>query len=342
MNQQEERKALIRKYLNGECSAIELAELKQLMLLNDLSDLFNEVMDELSVAADKISVEPDVDAALLKFKTNLPQNNTFESGDSLKMPAANKKINYKYFYYAAAILLVFSFVSIFSLRSLNPTQQNVTIAYEEVSNPNGIKSKILLPDSSIVYLGAGSKLSFPSKFSSLKREISLVGEAFFEVTKNPKKPFIIHTQNIVTQVLGTSFKVDAFPGKPVSVLVSTGKVRVDRELNNRLQAIAVLLPGEMVTWDEKLQRKDLRDVSIKDISDWKNGKLVFRKTRLDEITQILERWYNVDIQINKKSIAEQQIRVNLTVDIPLDKLIKILSVAGNFKYRINDNQVYIF
>lgn len=341
MNQQEERKALIRKYLNGNCSATEFAELKRLMALNDLSPLFDEVMDELSISPDRPSVEPDIEAALLKFNSKLPPL-PVEEGKSPLQINNKKSFNTSFYYYAVATVLLLSFVAIFSSRLLNHTPKNVEVVYEHLSNPNGIRSKILLPDSSIVYLGAGSTLSYPRKFASNIRDINLVGEAFFEVTKNPKKPFVIHTANIITQVLGTSFKVDAFPGKPVRVLVSTGKVRVDRKLNNKLQSLAVLLPGQMVTWDEQSQLKKLGEIAVKDVSDWKTGRLVFKNTRLDEVTEILERWYNVEIKISKNSMAAQQIRINLTTDVPLNKLIKILSVAGDFRYRIDKNQVYIF
>uniref|UniRef100_UPI0025E3921A DUF4974 domain-containing protein n=1 Tax=Pedobacter sp. UBA5917 TaxID=1947061 RepID=UPI0025E3921A len=75
---------------------------------------------------------------------------------------------------------------------------------------------------------------------------------------------------------------------------------------------------------------------------WKTGKLIFRKTKLADIAAILERTYNVAININREAIAQRQIRVNLTTDIPLSKLIKILSVAGNFNYKINQNHVSIF
>ncbi|WP_131539357.1 FecR family protein [Pedobacter nototheniae] len=341
MDYKEEKKALIRKYINGISTASETAELKRLMSEYDLSSLFDEVMDELSSVTTKNlpDDEPDADAALLRFKNHLSSENTDPLPVQQKLRAHDIR---RYLSYAAAILVVFGSISFFMLARLNQKPVEVAITYEHFENPNGKRSKITLPDQSIVYLGAGSKLTFPTRFNAKIREINLVGEAFFEVTKNPKKPFIIHTSNIVTKVLGTSFKVDAFANKPVSVLVSTGKVRVDREVNKKLESIAVLLPGEAVTWNEKLKSKELKNVSISDVKDWKNGKLVFRKTKLADIASILERWYNVEIKINSHSIAEKQIRVNLTTDVPLSKLIKILSIAGNFKYQINENKVTIF
>jgi len=341
MDHKTEKKALIRKYINGGCTAEETAEIKSLLSTGDLSVLFSEVMDEIAASTDDGYIEPDVSQALAKFHgmqsaRNIGGNEPIVLG----LPSKNIKLR-RYLSYAAAILLIIGSISLLIPRLDKKTQQYAIID-QHFENPKGKRSKILLPDSSVVYLGPGSTLSFPSKFTTNVRAISLRGEAFFEVTKNPKRPFIIHTGNIVTRVLGTSFKIDAFLNQPVRVLVSTGKVRVDREVNKVLHSIAVLLPGQSVVWNEKTGQRELGSTAVSDILGWKNGKLVFRKTKLADIAAILERTYNVTIAIGNSAVAERQIRVNLTTDIPLSKLIKILSVAGNFKYKINQNHVSIF
>lgn len=338
MDHRTEKKALIRKYINGGCSAEETAEIKSLLATGDLSVLFDEVMDEIASSDVDQYHEPDLEQALAKFHEKQSAENT--EGNIL--PLSSKKIKLRrYLSYAAAILLLIGSISILIPR-LSKKTQSYALVYQHFENPKGKRSKILLPDSSVVYLGSGSTLSFPSKFATNERAISLSGEAFFEVTKNPKRPFIIHTGNIVTRVLGTSFKVDAFINQPVSVLVSTGKVRVDREVNKVLHPIAVLLPGQSVVWNEKTGQREMGSTPVSDILGWKNGKLVFRKTKLADIATILERTYNVAITIHHSAVAERQIRVNLTTDIPLSKLIRILSIAGNFNYKINQNHVNIF
>ncbi|TBO40596.1 FecR family protein [Pedobacter kyonggii] len=340
MDHKTEKKALIRKYINGGCTAEETVQIKSLLSTDDLSALFDEVMDEMASSNIDQYNEPDVAQALVKFHERQSAEN-IEDSETKILALAPKKIKLRrYLSYAAAILVLIGSISILIPRLNKTSQQNALVQHFE--NPKGKRSRILLPDSSVVYLGAGSTLSFPSKFATNLRAISLRGEAFFEVTKNPKRPFIIHTGNVVTRVLGTSFKVDAFLNQPVSVLVSTGKVRVDREVNKVLHPIAVLLPGQSVVWNEKTGQHELGSTPVSDISGWKNGKLVFRKTKLADIAAILERTYNVVIQIKNPLLAERQIRVNLTTDIPVSKLVKILSVAGNFKYKINQNHVSIF
>lgn len=341
MDYKAEKKSLIKKYINGECTVEETAQIKSLMLKHDLSALFDEVMDEIATSAADYSAQPNLEQALSKFRNKLSNQN--EANNEIKVVALlpkNSKLR-RYLSYAAAVLVLVGTLSLL-IPKLTKTPEKDELVYQHFENPNGKRSRILLPDSSVVYLGAGSKLSFPSKFAANIRAITLQGEAFFEVTKNPKRPFIIRTGNVLTRVLGTSFKVDAFLNQPVSVLVSTGKVRVDREVNKVLHPIAVLLPGQSVTWNEKTQQSELGNTPVEDVIGWKNGKLVFRKTRLTDIVAILERTYNVAIKINGDAIANKQIRVNLTTDIPLSKLIKILSIAGNFNYKISKNHVSIF
>src|SRR6202000_336004 len=99
-------------------------------------------------------------------------------------------------------------------------------------NPRGQRSVVRLSDSTIVYLGPDSKINFPGRFNGKTRELNLEGEAFFQVKKDHQHPFIIHTGDVSTTVLGTSFKITAFKGEPLTVSVATGKVRVDEKQKN--------------------------------------------------------------------------------------------------------------
>ncbi|SOD13352.1 FecR family protein [Pedobacter xixiisoli] len=338
----EEEKILIKKYLAGNCSLQEIKSVKDILQRTDAQQIFNQIWDEEWV--DKITPETN-NAPLsqkLRWKQKLEQR-IFD--DAAKTPTEVIKPFYQRntFWRYAAVLII-GVVGL-SLWQLNNAQKNdelpQAIAFEEKLNPQGQRSKIVLPDSSTVYLGAMSKLRFVKNFSGKTREVELEGEAFFEVTKNPHKPFIIRTGNVSTQVLGTSFKIDAFAGKPISVLVSTGKVRVDRHVDNRIEPIAMLLPGETVTWDEHLNKKTLNSVAVADVLGWKEGRLFFNETKLEDIAEILKRWYNVDIKINSKTLANRLVKVNLTTNISIAKIMNILSVAGDFQYQINGKEIII-
>lgn len=337
----EDEKILIKKYLAGECSPQEIKLVNHILNRSDAQNIFNEIWDEEWM--DKIA--PNANTASVdqkqRWKQQLDQR-IFDDASQVQTIALKPFYKRNTFIRYAAILVI-GVVGL-SLWKLNSNQKNdlqQVIAFEEKINPQGQRTKIVLPDSSTVYLGAMSKLRFVKNFVGKTREVQLEGEAFFEVTKNPNKPFVIHTGKISTQVLGTSFKIDAFAGKPISVLVSTGKVRVDRHIDGRVEPIAMLLPGETVTWNEQISKKTLTSVAVADVLGWKEGRLFFNETKLIDIVDILKRWYNVDIRIANQTLANRVVKVNLTTNISIAKIMNILSVAGDFQYQMNGKEIII-
>ncbi|MFC4209759.1 FecR family protein [Pedobacter lithocola] len=207
-------------------------------------------------------------------------------------------------------------------------------------NPRGQRSKIMLPDSTIVYLGAGSRLRFPESFARELREISLSGEAFFEVKKNPNKPFIVHAGEIQTRVLGTSFKIEAFTGSPFSVQVSTGKVRVSRKTPGRVKALAVLLPGDRLCVSDAEVTKS--KISTEDVLGWKDAKLNFNNYSLEDITGILGRWYDLRVTFKHKAKSSQRLSLILDANRSADKVFDLLASAAHFRYSIKNKEIFIY
>ena len=329
-------KSLIRKYLEGNCNPSETQQVHKYLEQPDAQKLFDEIWDE--DWADQIRPFPVSKKQLKQWQQKMDER-IYETAmeEPYTVPLFKQA---KIWRYAAIWIALILGATIWTFKA---TQQSATteMVFVERVNPNGKRTILTLPDSSVVHLGAGSRIRFAQHFNGLNRAVELQGEAFFEVTKNPNKPFIITTGNIQTKVLGTSFKVDAFKEKPMKVMVSAGKVRVDRNVGGKLAPIALLLPGQMVTWDEQKQEKVLAKVMIAELSDWKNGKLVFNQTQLAEIASILERWYNVNIKINNQATARKLMKVNLTTNISIDKVMKILSASGRFTYQIKANQITI-
>lgn len=331
-------KALIEKYLEGNCNDEELLRIHNFLKEENAQELFDKVWDERWAHQIKTNTSQVNAGQMAAWKRSIHEkiNKEFPNEEKIRIPFLKKTGIWKY----AAIWILIMFAGFFVVH-ITKTPKEPVLTYIQKYNPNGRRTIITLPDSSQVYLGAGSKLSYAARFSGKTREIRLEGEAFFEVTKNPDKPFIIHTGNITTKVLGTSFKVTAFLNKPVTVLVSTGKVRVDRHAADRVESIAVLTPGQTVTWNEKRHEKISGTVPVSEITGWKDGLLVFNETRLSEIASVLERWYNVKIVFKNKRTADQLMKVNLTANVPVNTLMKILSVSGQFKFQIQGNHITI-
>ncbi len=170
------------------------------------------------------------------------------------------------------------------------------VAWIEKATLKGQKASITLTDGTRVYLNVDSKLSFPEHFAADKREVVLEGEAFFEVTRNPRRPFVIKSGDLTTMVLGTSFNVKAFEGEPQQVTVVTGKVKVKadaREGNGKPDEV-LLAPYQQAFYDGQLSKKD---TDVEQYIAWREKVLQFDEVSLEDAAVILERWFDVSIDI---------------------------------------------
>ncbi|EOR95758.1 putative anti-sigma factor [Arcticibacter svalbardensis MN12-7] len=329
-------KHLIQKYLIGECDAAELRIIDDFLKLDNSQQLINNVLaEEWDTFQERDISDEDISRWKNRFgEDHLPKPFT----EIKKLPARNRFFSLPYAAVWSGLLICF--VTWYGIsKYTNREKQAPVIALLKSENPMGQRSKIVLPDNSTVYLGGGSKLIYPERFAASKREISLQGEAFFEITKNPKKPFIIHTGNVQTRVLGTSFRINAFNGQPMLVEVATGKVRVTQLLSQGAKSLAVLTPGQSLKWDNK--NAVLGTVAVNDLEEWKNGRLVFNRSTMREIAAVLERWYNVKIIFADPEKAEQQVTITLTANVPVNQIMDVLAGTASFHYRIKGNRINI-
>ena len=163
----------------------------------------------------------------------------------------------------------------------------------------GQRQDIVLPDGTKVTLNAGSTISYPQRFTASKRNVTLSGEAFFEVVKNTAAPFTIHTDEVTTTVLGTSFNINTQDKEHISVTVATGKVRVASDHDNEV----ILTPNQQATYNPTSQTISTREVSLDKYLDWKAGILRFENVTIAEASKKLEQWYNVSIKVLNNDIA---------------------------------------
>ncbi|MBC9797432.1 FecR family protein, partial [Sinomicrobium weinanense] len=170
------------------------------------------------------------------------------------------------------------------------------ITYETVTTPPGQRYNVVLEDGTRVRLNAGSTLSFPDRFRSDIRKVELTGEAFFEVTPDPEKPFVIRSQGLNTTVLGTSFNIQAYPeDKAVRVTVATGKVKVGPEEASSGAGKTFLTPNQQALFDKQTHTVYTKKVNTAHFLEWTDGIIRFDDTSLAEAIAILERWYGVKI-----------------------------------------------
>jgi ferric-dicitrate binding protein FerR (iron transport regulator) len=171
--------------------------------------------------------------------------------------------------------------------------------WRTVENPKGRKSKITLPDGTLVNLNYESQLKFPKVFKGNSRKVELIGEAFFDVVHLDSMPFIVQANGIETEVLGTSFNIKSFAvGKETEISLVTGKVKVKQTKGGgSVKNITQLSPGEQLTFDRNSGEMVKGTFNVERITSWKEGVILFKDAGFEEFIHQLEKWYGVDFQI---------------------------------------------
>lgn len=236
-----------------------------------------------------------------------------------------------------AASLIFICVLALAFYQLESYRSSTTSDYVINENPKGEKSKIILPDGSLVWLNADSKISYPVNFEE-NREVVLAGEAFFEVKRDTLNPFIIHLEGAKVKVLGTSFNIKSYPGDSISeTTVLSGKVAfIDKQ--NAYDSI-ILLKDEKVVYNQLTHQVETWQAENNQAAAWVEGKLVFDATPMSGVKKVLERWYNVDIELNEK-ITNCRITATFK-EQPLEDVLTLISLTKEFNFSISDQQVFI-
>ncbi|MDR7209381.1 FecR family protein [Flavobacterium piscis] len=222
---------------------------------------------------------------------------------------------------------------------------------EQINNSD--KPQIItLSDGSSVLLQPQSKLSYPNSFAGTERRVYISGEGFFEISKNPEKPFFVYANEIVTRVVGTSFKISAYAAKPnIEVLVRTGKVKIkynQKILNIDKNEEITLLPNEAIRFTRKnLKFKKITDITkdeilIHSLSNIEQISFDFADTPVSQIFKAIEQAYVVNIDFSKEKLKECYLTSSLS-DQPLPEKLKIIckALGNNTSYEMSGNQIII-
>lgn len=247
---------------------------------------------------------------------------------------ANKKISFwVHLQRIAAILflpLVFYTGYQFYLSRQKPVQDSTV--FNTAETPLGMRSSLTLPDGTKVWLNAGSKLSYPVLFSDKFREVRLSGEAFFEVEKNKRWPFIVSAGNMNVIVTGTTFNCNAYPeNNQIQTVLVEGRVTV---INASATETEEMDPGELASFNKDNQQITKKRTDLEKYIAWKSGKLMFRDDSMSTVVEKLQRWYNVKIVIEDKEISDY-IYTATFIDESLDQVLKMLSLSAPIRYTVS-------
>ena len=192
-------------------------------------------------------------------------------------------------------------------RQLKEPAPHMNYAMQEITSPSGIRSQIVLPDGSNVWLNAESTIKFKIPFDVSTRDVSLIGEAYFEVKKNPDVPFVVQSGKVQVKVLGTKFNCKAFTEENnIEVVLAEGKVSFNTEGGTQ-DSEKVMKPGDRAVFDKTTNQTKITNEKIDKYIAWHSGKMVFDETPMPEVATQLERWYGIKVIIEDPTINKYRI-----------------------------------
>lgn len=211
-------------------------------------------------------------------------------------------------------------------------------AVQTVYVPVGNRTNILLPDGTNVWLSANTTLRYPIAFSSQNREVSLNGEAYFEVKKD-KKPFIVRTDKYNVKVLGTTFDVEAYAGKPTfKTVLYEGKVKLYDEAASEM---VLLSPGQTARLVG--DRLEVSATTEGNSYRWKDGLIYIEDKSFEEIMELFEKFYDIRIVIQNKKVGDLGYHGKLRISDGVEHALRVLQNDYPFTYRRDEetNIIYI-
>ena len=268
-----------------------------------LHDSFKEVNREELEKSKKMLEKVDDFYKTKSFDSHVAWKNVHkkiypEKAKTIQLKNIRKEAVTRFYKYAAVVFVALLLGSIgYYIGFVN---QKPAQTYQIVTAEKQVLNEYVLPDGSVVTLNWNSQLEFPEQFSDSIREVSITGEAFFDVKPNPDKPFVINAGNAQVKVLGTSFNVSAYPANEiVEVVVETGKVQVIRKIPDLQTTIndVLLVPGEKGTLYSKSNLLEKSVNANPNFIAWKTHDLIFNEVPLKEVIQCLEKVYHTDIQL---------------------------------------------
>lgn len=222
-----------------------------------------------------------------------------------------------------------------SLAENSGTQTGKDIS-NTISTPRGGQYQVILPDGTHVWLNAASSLKFPSAFKGEKRLVELHGEAYFQVTKNKRMPFVVHTDNQEVEVLGTHFNISSYADETTTkTTLLEGSVKLIAQSHEK-----ILVPGEQGQTNRRTKEIKVMPVNIEDAVAWKNGYFVFNDEKLESIMLRVSRWYDVDYEFEGKQRDVSFLGV-VERSKNISSLLKVLESTGNVHFKIEGRKIIV-
>ncbi len=360
--------SLMGRKLSGEASTEELAELEHLLTKDPSQIYLMEVMQDIwnhKTSNDLHYSENKYKELMLRMQQSGVDMNEFTGEkDFISNEADFHKLKSKRHLYIGGGILILS-ISIFCILFFNTGSEIPTrpiLTNSEISTKYGLKTNMLLPDGTKVYLNSGSKLTYDKNYGTNNREVSLTGEAFFDVIKNPQKPFIIHTNRVNIRVLGTAFNVRCYPDEKTT---ETSLIRGSLEVSTNGGSEKIILkPSEKLIVSNIDQKKQMgtivadktignskniielshvsllsSDSSVIETS-WVSNRLVFRSESFEAVAHKMEKWYGIEIVFSNEKLKNKKLTGIFDNETVLQAL-DALQLTTKFSYKFNNGHIVL-
>jgi ferric-dicitrate binding protein FerR (iron transport regulator) len=221
------------------------------------------------------------------------------------------------------------------------TPRETLVWYETTAVPDA-KTKIILPDSSVVWMNANACLRYPRSFDGEQREVYITGEAFFEVRKD-EKPFIVQLDNLYIKVLGTSFNVitDDHPDKTI-ITLREGKIALFCDDNKTDIPDKLLIPSQQAVYSASTQDIVISSVNQENVTSWITGVFRFEGNTLEDIAETLRRAFHVKIHIENEKMRRKTFNAVFEDKETLDEILSILRISARYTIEKRRGEIYIY
>lgn len=333
MDYSDNLQTLFNKYLNGNCTPGEVRDLIALLQQARAEDELSEPMQALWESFKNAEKEYPVDWEKMYLSV------THRKEDFLTLNRYRIGSRSRWYQVAAIVLvMVISAVTVYWYHIKNAADDKKSYVKTQLPPSPRDRQIIHLPDGSTVILNANSKLDYPSAFNGKTREVYLSGEAYFDIKHHSLQPFLVHTGNITTKVLGTAFDIKAYPGDiAIDVTVTRGRVQVLKG-NKSLGLITV---NQQIAYSKITEAAEKRVVDTRPVIAWKPEDIIFNDITMAEAVKKIESKFNVTIEFVNPAIKNCRVSATFSEEDVLDEMLTVLCAVSKAGYTFQNNKILI-
>ncbi len=331
---------LFNKYLNETCSNREAKEIigiledrgNDIFLMNEARSYWQNINTEFPNECNQVDKDIKMDQILDRLHHRI----RLDEEEKWRKHSVQKRFLTLFSKVAAVLVLPLLIYSIYLTSKTAVTLPKSV--WQTIKTPEGMQTDFLLPDGSHVWLNSGSVFKYPTPFDKDFRQVELTGEAYFDVEKDARHPFLVHAGKMNIEVTGTRFNVINYDNEAFTeMILESGSVRLFSGNYSDHRTVANIKPGELASLDTANNLITISKVDVSKYTAWKEGKLIFRDDKMGEVVRKLNRWFNVEIILQSPELKDYVYTATYK-DETLSQILELLKISAPIKYSIIERE----